>query len=65
MFKVVICLSLYVNFPRNEFTISNILVDLEQFQATSLRLYLTCIRNTLEAAMCLQVLIIMVMAFYC
>lgn len=26
-----------------------------QTQATTLRLYLTCIRNTLEAAMCLQV----------
>lgn len=25
------------------------------FQASTLRLYLTCIRNTLEAAMCLQV----------
>lgn len=29
------------------------------FQASTLRLYLTCIRNTLEAAMCLQVLLLL------
>lgn len=32
-----------------------ILVNVWNFQANPLKLYLNCIRNTLEAAMCLQV----------